>query len=210
MKGGMLYASKTTSFHILFSLVKNNSAELEGGAVYAKKFPLLSVDNATLENNEVTNGSGGAFSISGVKEFRVTNVTFEKNSARGSGGAITMNEPDTTIVTESKFISNKALEGNGGALHFCPPSGHSIKHSVPEKGIRDSSGEEEDKQTTVVVSDIDRVRFTEVTFDGNEAKEDGGSVYLQDMDGNVVIERSTFTRCNAQHGCGGCVYLDSV
>ena len=208
VKGGMLYASKTGSFHILFSLVKSNSAKHDGGAIYLKELPLLRIDNATLESNEVANGSGGAFSISGAKELRITNVTFEKNRAHGSGGAITMNEPDKTTVTKTKFLSNKALEGSGGALHFCPPPRHSNKHSISKKTTHDSSDKEEDKQPAVVVGD--RVRFTDVVFNGNEATENGGSVYLQDMVGNVVIEESSFAGCRTQDGCGGCLYLDSV
>ncbi len=95
----------------------NNSATLAGGAVYlevpdATSIPTLTVLNSTFTGNSA--GYGGA--IYNGSTTTVSNSTFSKNTATGSGGALYNDIGSTATVSNSTFYSNSATV-SGGAFY---------------------------------------------------------------------------------------------
>lgn len=89
-----------------------------GGAIYSDG--LISISNATFSGNR-TDQNGGAVHAGTTAELTVSGVTFSENEAEQLGGAI---YADTSTVTigNSYFDSNKANNGNGGAIalrYYC-------------------------------------------------------------------------------------------
>ena len=128
LAGGAIYDNNGT-LNISNGYFQNNSAEHYGGAIYAVKNSIISIDGSAFNNNsavyDVTHGEGGA--LCSTEEFLdtrsdtwiddvvdntswvITNSTFNENSAGSYGGALVNSH--SARISDSNFTSNSSIYG---------------------------------------------------------------------------------------------------
>ena len=220
--GGALYSNKETT--IKKSTFTDNEANDDGGAVYSEKDAtvtdsmfrgnsveggtsrrafgggLCSYGKVTLKNtnfyDNYANNRGGA--VFAFKEITIKDCTFVKNYAQYYGGAI-WTRTINTIISNSIFNDNHAMENDGGAVYInnsCEPEFSSCTFD---------SNEAEDRGGAIYVDSKDApLKLSSSTFIQNEAGK-GGAVYTGTMGGKTTY--SLFFRNKATSGDGGAIYI---
>jgi predicted outer membrane repeat protein len=216
-RGGGLLALGTditkTEVTIIASVFRGNSAAGAGGAIYGDHVN-ISVEGSNFDDNNATEGYGGAIMLDSFSDLKITNSVFTNNSALGgiesSGGAIYVapvwlslldgrldysNPPAdptslattaTVTISDSTFINN--LSDFGGAVEI---DGGLVRNFPPPS--------EDDYGRTV--GTIERSHF-----ESNEALF-ASAMYLG-FGSQIYVDRSTFlenlgTRTiNTQSGAG--------
>ncbi len=134
------------------------NAAANGGAIYSSLNGVIVVDNADFSENRA-GGSGGAIYNAGNIQgtvplpinFTITNNRFDSNVAdNGNGGAIYNGPLGIINITGTEFAGNVAVNGKGGAIYNDAGS---------------------------------RLTLTDVVFDGNTDSTNGGAIY---SDGGTV------------------------
>ncbi len=99
-------SNNTASFSATNSIIRNNSSDSDGGAIYVKS-GTLSVNNSTISENS-SKGNGGAIYATDEAQVEFVNVDFKSNNSEGKGGAIYTN----TNITVSANNGSSTFEGN--------------------------------------------------------------------------------------------------
>lgn len=118
-EGGAIYAYDVKSVSLNGLNFKENSADEQGGAIYANHG--LSIDDTLLEANtagdtDSTGERGGAIYHYGSSGSSVTiyNSKIYSNTARGEGGGLYVGTAGTVTISSTEIISNSAKHGGGG------------------------------------------------------------------------------------------------
>ena len=148
--GGAIYSEKSSlefSCHSAASVVNGcvqpqvtaNSAQIDGGAVFALLSSVRASDtsftsnsavrgggiacilssihgNRTVFSNNAASADGAAMDLRTGDTAVLNSCTVEHNIAAGSGGAISANAPQVLHTTTSSFVHNSAVSGRGGAI----------------------------------------------------------------------------------------------
>ncbi len=162
-------------------VLKNNTAEGAGGALYAQSVGAMTLTNVTFDSNTANHGSGGAISYQGGASdgnIQIRSGAFTNNKALdptlGSGGAIQRSQaPGGSFVVQYSSFSGNQAGTNGGALS------------------------EENAGTTSTL------RLTESTVAGNSAGGNGGGVYINDTAGGIAALLSDTVTNNRANTAGG-------
>jgi uncharacterized repeat protein (TIGR01451 family) len=162
-------------------VLKNNTAEGAGGALYAQSVGAMTLTNVTFDSNTANHGSGGAISYQGGASdgnIQIRSGAFTNNKALdptlGSGGAIQRSQaPGGSFVVQYSSFSGNQAGTNGGALS------------------------DENAGTTSTL------RLTESTVAGNSAGGNGGGVYINDTAGGIAALLSNTVTNNRANTAGG-------
>ncbi|MFN2576446.1 MAG: hypothetical protein ABR607_02015, partial [Pyrinomonadaceae bacterium] len=133
--GGAVVADGPTTLNNV--VCNDNTAPNGGGAIEGGNSFGIIINNCTFENNRATNSFGGAIYAPFVT---VNGSMFTGNQAATHGGAIFYNQGAGARfnITDSTFINNKAMNGNGGALYA---SGYSfVSGSLFDGNVSGSEG----------------------------------------------------------------------
>lgn len=87
------------------SLFENNTAEFEGGAVFARYSP-INIVNSRFNKNTAING--GALYVDNGTTCIIKDSLFQDNTASNIGGAIFSNENPVFIDSNNRFVNNMA------------------------------------------------------------------------------------------------------
>ena len=160
-QGGSIYLNQQSSgctnneFHyqIRYSQFTNNSAKLEGGAIYCKAYEGINIDYTVANSNSAVNGDGGFAYLSKCK-LNVQHSFISSNRADNGGGiyAMAKSEIELSSVNFTKNLGRR----DGGALY-----------------LRDSKL----KFFPVYC----RLGHNGVTIDSNVAAENGGGIFVLDQ-----------------------------
>ena len=100
----------------------NNTADVHGGAIYVLGGSgSCKVYNSYFEGNRVPVGHGGAIDWVG-KNGEIINSTFIGSVSKTAGAILVCDEADNMQIINSVFISNRATDGNGGAMELWGPN----------------------------------------------------------------------------------------
>lgn len=123
--GGALYAYLSDIEISNGTRINNNmilaSAQSDGGAIYAYQ-GTLEITDSELRNNQVPTsstwdgGRGGALYLRGYLEPKIVRSRFEGNTARHTGGAISIDGTVNLEIEASEFVRNSSIVG--GAIHY--------------------------------------------------------------------------------------------
>ncbi len=200
-------------------LIVNNTADNNGGAIYAQK-ATVNVSNATISANTAngTDSRGGAIYISGCQTAKITNCVFEANSSVSAGGAV-YGEDNVSAVEDGAVTAYTLLEisgctfdnndtdGNGGAIYV---SGESTWFR-PEAIIVANSefiGNSADKGGVVNVGIDTGARFSGSNM-RNNVGESMGATYYVESGAKVEVAGGTVTG-NLSNGTDGVsVYVNN-
>ena len=173
-----------------------NSASLDGGAIEFKSLDsvassALVINGTTSFVNNTCGANGGGMAVEGTSsvEFEATNITFIANSAKVSGGAISISGSSVgPVVRSTTFIGNTAQVGGGVYVSGSgTASSGDIPHPTTFQGcsfvynIADTSG-------GAVNSALGQDAFFNSSFIGNRAKV-GGALQLA---GSASIDYCSF------------------
>jgi hypothetical protein len=187
----------------------------------------LSVSGLSLFAGAVNGGGGGA--ISSVESLSVKGCVFMDNRAELSGGAIEVLQvsgelPLQVDIRKSTFRFNGSADGSGGAVSVEVTGAVNLKGNVFSTNFATRGG-------AVFIEGVaeETVLLQKCRFISNSANQDGavivesesaGTVVVRDslfadntsavadsgaltvVDGNVIVERSAFTRNTGQDGSG--------
>ena len=163
------------------------------------------VSNSRFENNKA-NDEGTAFSLGGAivasgDNCKIQDSNFTGNTAVNSGGAIFVSG-DNGQIEGCNFTSNEA--GTGGAVEYLGCNHQKITDSYfsNNKAKSGSGG-----AVHAATSTLDDVTIDNCVFEENDAKTDGGAIYLI-SNGPIDITNSKFYNNTAKSEAGA-IYVDT-
>lgn len=183
-------------------ILRNGQTDEAGGAIVGDDGGNLTIiDSSFIANNApgggvtVETGSGGAIALfSG--DLLITGSTFTGNGAEADGGAIYAAE--SVDITDSLFDDNSAA-GNGGAI-WADSTGGTAQLDITDVTFTSNRA----AMSGGAVYSAVNTNIASVTAEDNEAEENGGALYFNDWDLEVVD--STFT-LNAAGENGGAIHM---
>ena len=112
-KGGVI-STKAYSCRLILNRneFRENSAVLEGGAIWARNSAIIMIENKFISNT-CENGSGGAVYTENLSSLIATRCLFAENNALAGGGATIQSNPNYTNITNNVFYRNRAVESAG-------------------------------------------------------------------------------------------------
>ena len=195
--GGAINARTITVNNTNFT---DNRATSTGGAIHSGE-GVATIDNSNFTNNKATgtNGDGGALYITGDYS-KLSDLTFNSNSAKRNGGAIYWTSGSGNIRS-SNFTKSKAH--NGGAIYITGESTNILYSNFTDNTADVSGG------AIYNLGDHNHIDYS--IFDGNIAKGigttvGGGAIYSRGLNTRIT---SNFTNNNATGGSGGAIYTGS-
>lgn len=174
--GGLCIVNFFTNTDIRFQNIKvnNNDARYGGGGVFIQNFnsnftSLFTIANTPGSNelyenefvgNKVTNGVGAGLAIKNLHRVNISGAHFKDNHAllNAGGGMYLSNILQDVTLERSKFTSNSAIHGGGGAMML-----------FQGENTYDSSA-----------SDYDvKIQLKDVAFHNNVSTAHGGGMFIE-------------------------------
>lgn len=224
--GGAFYNDGSLS--VDKSMLRNNSAEGEGGVVYSDSAASsTSITNSVISGNVTQDGPGGVADVtSGSVTLSGDSIT--NNSAAQAGGVLYDQEgghPAGPVTIGDSTISDNTGSGGGGALYLTEAGSIAISDSTLDSNSTTSPGGalfdgnsgtititgstlSEDTSGgapggAVFATDTGAMSVGSSTFDGDSADSNGGALDVQDT--NLALTGSTFD--GDEGGGGGAIDL---
>eukprot|EP01117_Protostelium_nocturnum_P012588 TRINITY_DN4634_c0_g1_i1.p1 TRINITY_DN4634_c0_g1~~TRINITY_DN4634_c0_g1_i1.p1 ORF type:complete len:1195 (+),score=395.40 TRINITY_DN4634_c0_g1_i1:53-3586(+) len=226
LSGGAFYLNQNIEkITISYSGFGNNSAAHFGGAVCSNSLGSISVTNSVFITN--TAEYGGAFSSVLSNDLNVLFTIFEGNQGLKEGGSMWVSSSQRILMLNATFNQNSAPEG--GAILFNGDFKEILMNYTTATG--NVASERRGGCISFSSAEIDKLIVTRGFFANNEAKLDGGalflgsnntlifqiywtffvenksynggSVSLQGYFEDVLIRRSNFTRNSSRMNGGG-------
>jgi predicted outer membrane repeat protein len=192
--------------------------DADGGAIYATDDVTISKTHF-LQNRVIGRGSGGALSIvgePGKPTIKLTDSTFDANSALGRGGAVNLEGAETKLKVTRVAMQGNDASGLGGAI-FTTQADSTIKDSLFDSnaaaalsgsssaqggGIYSNSGNAAEPNTLKIVSSS--VTNNEVT--GGDTQQ-GGGIFARGMDLRLLNSTIGSNQALIAGADGGGVYV---
>ena len=167
-----------------------NDSQMTGPLIFNRG--ILNVYDATLRNNSNTGDGGAIIGITG--QIDVRNATFLNNHSNNDGGAICSHSLIT--LDNSTFIHNTAAS-NGGSL-FYDGSGNLYVNgcNFEQNTATNGGGIYLSRREENVRYDINQYSV----FTGNRASEDGGAIWVRDLNTLYVEPPVIFSNNRASQG----------
>ena len=187
------------------NLVNNTARQNEsqtaaqGGAIYANGAS-TTINNATFVANGASIG-GAIYATVNTKDMSIDGCTFIGNTASTNGGAIYCG--GEVSVDNSTFIANVA-SNRGGAI-FC--SGYMSVNASEFIGNKTEGDSTSDGHGGAICTQGGGVDVSNSTFNGNTAYKNGGAIYVNTSNGNLVTTNNCTFVNNVAAGNGGAVYV---
>lgn len=176
----------------------------ESGAMLVKE-AVVNIDNSRFASNR--GAFAGAIRATQNASVNLSHCEFDGNISEGSGGAISLSQSEATI-DQCRFYFNNAKglssprNGGGGAISLQSYSSLLVTNSLFEDNRAGFGNypetQLEDGGAINVGPVFNEVKIVNSTFSGNNSWDDGGAIYLDDINQNDVnssltIINSTFT-----------------
>ena len=204
--GGAIWSDGTLS--VDSSLLTNNSAWNDGGAIYVENDAAsTSVTNTTATYNSSDDPGGFMYVDGGSSSVTLTNDTITHNSGTYSdGGALYDTSSGPVSISGSTISSNVAGEGEGGAVYLSDAGTLTVTNSTLNSNSSiDSEG------GAIYDDNSGAISVTGSTISNNATGDDesGGAIYA-DSDTSLTVSNSTFANNVVADSDGGALYLDET
>ncbi len=208
--GGAFYLERKSSLTLTDSVLTENQARTEGGAIYAGGASTIQVNNTKFTGNAIqTRGKhGGAISLHSVT-LNAEGVTFTDNTAVINGGALYVSysgsyDRNSEVTLKDTEFHTNAAEELGGALYVTKQAVTEEKQIITASNTTFSKNTALSGGAAYVCAGV-QVYMTDSTFTRNEATEDGGGA-IATSGGILELDTATFTG-NTSVGSGAGMYL---
>lgn len=187
----------------ILGMSSNNTIDGNGGRI----FSISSNESVAIARITLSDGradQGGAINSTGFGSRILVGVTFDNNTATGTGGGAVYSETGNIFVTDSNFSNNRATSGRGGAFYLnsgrlSVTRGEMISNSASLTGgaIEVNGGE-------VIMNDaqIGRVGQGNTAGLGNSNGR-GGGLHVAASAANVYVNGGEFNSNTASREGGG-------
>jgi predicted outer membrane repeat protein len=188
--GGAIYAEGNVK--IIDAKFSKNKALVDGGAIFCKKD--LNTQHCIFESNKATGAKikcyGGAIRSNYIC---IDNCTFEKNFCDNHGGAVYADSMKI-VRTPSYFIENTVAKGDGGAIYVDKFADGTIMYAT----FRDNSASSVSSDGgAIYINKACTVRFECCAFVSNHCGDEGGAIYLDSTDDKINLVNNIFIGNNA-------------
>ena len=204
----------------------SNTAKTHGGAVYASTIN-QQVPNSVFHKNTASTGKGGAIYLNNKCNPKFLSCSFQENTCKESGGAIYMDAVESSLLKLSycNFTNNKAGDAGGAvyldkelAMDNCNFISNNasragavytgtINQEVPKCLFKDNHATSGDGGAIIIWKNS-KPKFRNCVFEGNTAKNRGGSIYSDSVYTYLDIGACDFSNCLASEG--GAVYTHQL
>ncbi|MEM7311781.1 MAG: right-handed parallel beta-helix repeat-containing protein [Planctomycetota bacterium] len=192
----------------------------------------LNVENATINNNQATNGSGGGISAKDMAAFLEDSIV-ENNEADRDGGGINVVNADLVVNNGSQIRDNSARTGAGiftmnsdTSVVNSTISGNEVTDPDGQGGSSGAGGGAAVFGGNLLLDGIQAynnfaayraamafifgatLNINDSAIFGSSSEGDSGGVYISD-DGTATIRDTTFTNSLANDGVGGAIGLSA-
>ena len=164
--GGVYFDS--TSFHMSYGFIANNSATGSGGGVYVKSGTITVDNGATITGNTAKVHGAGVY-FNGTS-FTIDNSTVSLNKATQNGGGVYVNSGSLTLTNKAKVLDNEAENGAGIYVLMGEFEMSSTATISRNKASKDGGG---------VFFEGNGFALSASEISANEAAENGGGVYFK-------------------------------
>ncbi|ETP13776.1 hypothetical protein F441_11168 [Phytophthora nicotianae CJ01A1] len=113
-KGAAIQISRSANLTMRQTIIRNNSAIFQGGALHASIRAVATFTDCTIEGNIA--GEGGGFYAMGSAVITVANSNLTANNANAFGGAISMRGSAKLTCTGSFMTRNQAYTGGAVSI----------------------------------------------------------------------------------------------
>ena len=176
--GGAIVMDDDSKLSVTSSIFSDNSAQTNGGAIYASRNSSINVTETKLKTNMARNG--GALISTTKSELYIYKSSFTDNVGNASGGAVSLLDHVVAKCSSCYMKGNRAE--NGGALYSYDHIELTIKNSLFKNNTAVSRG-----GCLTAISDC-TLHVVRSTFEGNIAVSGG----VVDASQNVSL---SFNRC---------------
>jgi predicted outer membrane repeat protein len=190
--GGGFYNQSEMTFRLNNLTVSNNYSKREGGGLYNYTSATILIDRVVFTANVSDNEGGGIYFGAVHESSAVSNSNFINNRAFAGGGIACVNGSPT--MTNLLFEGNEA-EDSGGGLS-CSSWASSLMSKVTFQNNKANNG------GGMIIVSTSLPTMTDVTFTGNSATTNGGAVYIS---ADPQLNRVSFKANTAT--AGGAVYI---
>ena len=177
--GGVVHMTNSTLLMEGSSFMNSNASD-NGGVISAQSSSLVNIICNTFRYNKANNGHGGVLYLVQQKESLIMNSTFENNTAKEIGGALSLSLSTAIIIVQCTFINNYARLG--AAL------GAEQSSSLYFNGNPNST------DTTIT--------HYKVEICNNRALESGGGIYLSNCNIHFLQDVNVCHNRAKKHGGG--------
>lgn len=189
------------------AIIKNNTADADGGAISVNKGKLY-VTGYTFESNNAkgtSNGGGAIYTLGNAgATVELTNSVFTSNIANKNGGAI-CNNGSNPVITNCKFVGNSSTTGNGGAIYNGWGREVELKPGDATQNIFDGNYTSAGYGGAIGIGS-GSLTVEEYTFNSNDAATNGGAIYVTGDAGELMVTSSTF-ESNTSSSTGGALLI---
>ncbi|MCR4647990.1 MAG: DUF4214 domain-containing protein [Lachnospiraceae bacterium] len=200
--GAGIYFTENSEFIMTDGVISNNFSSKDGGAVYISNDTINSMSGGSIERN-VAKGHGGAIAFVGEKiYFTMDEGSIVGNSADKDGGALYFDNPNTIYEEKSTFTMNggsiigNVSKSSGGGIY-----GYRV-HTTINDGII-SENVAEDGSGGGLLLWVNGFIMTGGSITGNYAGNDGGGLYLEELQDTAEISGGTISENEARYDGGG-------
>lgn len=202
----------------------NGRTTADGGAIYAERLSVLTIENSQFSGNVGYNGGAIATNGWGANDagvvVTISGSTFSNNTATApaipgggnGGGAVYLSGGSAATVSDSVFSGNQA--GNGGAIHLLHSNllaaGVTFSDNAANNTAGGGGGGAIYMDGTKGLSG--EVRILACTFSQNTTNQLGGAIFsFPEGSGSTHIDQSAFTdNVSTNRGQGGAIYHQSA
>jgi|GEM_PF-1070342 len=196
--GAIMIMGSGRSLEVDGSDFDSNEAGEDGGGIYSSDSMELAVSDSTFTSN-VSSSTGGAINSTDYATLNIDSVEFEGNYSQ-YGAAVYHRERGELVIRDSTFSAN---EGEyAAALRWYGDSGSaraSIESNTFTNNAVSSWG------GAIGAYDGGFLSFVDNEFSGNSAGEEGGAIYVDEVD-DVEAVGNLFCANESYGADGGAVY----
>ena len=190
MQSGAIDVEQKALLEITNCTFEDNSAQSFAGAITALINVVLDIQKTTFVGNKVLSDSGGAINVEHQSHLRITNCTFEDNSARRAAGAIMAGLDARLNIQGTTFVGNTAVLDSGGAID----AEQQVHIRITNCRFEDNSAQ---RAAGAIISGLNATLDIQgTTFIGNRALQ-GGAIYVEQHT-QLGITNSIFQKNSAQ------------
>lgn len=195
VEGGAIYNDTNAVISITDSIISNNTAIADDGGAIDNHGSLV-ISGSTLEYNSSTNDDGGAIWNDSNATLSITDSIFRYNTANDFGGAI---RNFGTLAINNSNIDNNTANKDGGAI-----SSDAGVITITNGSLNNNTAVNDDGGAIITFAPLS---LNNVILNGNSSGDKGGAIYAFGTD--LIIEnQSVFSNNVAGHN-GGAIYTGS-
>ena len=170
--GGAIYAEDSVSLKIKHSKFHLNNACQMGGAICAKDHTSVTLNSVSFSQNEVNGegAKGGAVYVDSIENITCKSCSFVTNTARDQGGAFWGTDVEEFHIINTLLIDNIAKTDHGGAIYY-----NNGKLTMQSSFISNNLARYQGGFLCLLDS---TATFSNSTFQGNSAGNEGGAFYF--------------------------------